>query len=108
RAAFDAHQRADRAAEAIWAIFSTLSEDADRRPLLIVARVASTGDDLRRIYLVKVEQHFDVRELAESGQRVRRELRRQLDARLLAAPEIILRMRSYGLHVPDRLDFDAH
>jgi hypothetical protein len=34
--------------------------------------------------------------------------RHELDACLLAAPEIVGRMRPNGLHVADRIDFDSH
>ena len=106
---FDAHQRAQIVVpETIRAVLAALSEDADRRPLRIVARMARAGDDLRRVDLVEVEQHFDVRELAQARQRVRRELRHELDARLLAAPEIVLGMRPWRLHVTDRLELDSH
>jgi len=49
-----------------------------------------------------------VRELAQAGQRLGRELRQKLDACLLAAPEIVLRMRPGRPHMADRLELDMH
>ena len=48
--------------------------------------MSRANDDLRRVDLVKDEQHLDVRELREPLERRRCELRAQPDAGFLTAP----------------------
>ena len=87
--AFAADDAADRASDAIRAIPAPLRKDPDRRPVCVGSGVSGAGDDFCGIDLVKHVEYFDVGEVGDSGQSIRRDMLLESDGRLLVTPIIV-------------------
>lgn len=100
-AAFALQDANDGGADAIRAVLPALGEDAHLGPLRVVPWMPRARDDLRRVHLIKDEDHFRMGECLQPLQRRFIEALRQLDAGHAPAPEVVLRDRAGG---PDERD----
>src|SRR4051812_48453947 len=100
-AAFEARHAADRRADAIRAILPALCEDADQRPVGIIARAARGGFDLRFGHAIQEEDDFYMREAVEPSQSVRWKITVQLDGKCFSVPMVVADLRARRSHGAD-------
>ena len=79
----------DRAPNSVGPVLAALSENADKRPVRVVAGMASSSDDSRRIDPVEAVDDLQVREILYPRKRVVRHRGRKLDRQARATPEVI-------------------
>jgi hypothetical protein len=70
--------------------------------------MACSGDDLRRLDLVKQEQDFDMGEFKDACKSFGRKPPGERDAGFLSAPEVILRVRTLGAYETDGVECLGH
>ena len=89
--ALDRYEATNGGSDAVWAVFATLGENTNQRPVLIVTGVARTSFDFIEWHFIEMENDFYMAEILQTRQSIGRKIIGEDDFGMDFAPIIVNR-----------------